>query len=73
LSEGDKMDCPVCKNHQRDINDVERRIGERLIDHNKMTKTTAERDNMASELHALASAKSHIESNYLKHRRLAQH
>jgi hypothetical protein len=66
------MDCPVCKNHQRDINDVQRRIGERLIDY-EMTKRTVERDDMASELQALASAKSRIESNYLKHRRLAQH
>jgi hypothetical protein len=66
------MECIVCKNLERDMRDIQRRIAERTIDQQRVS-TTTEKKNIAFELGALAASKSEIKGRYLKHRNSATH
>ena len=66
------MECIVCKNLERDVKDIERRIAERLIDQQRVG-TVALKQNIGLELGALAASKSEIEGKYLKHRKSSSH
>jgi hypothetical protein len=59
------MECIVCKNLERDMRDVQRRIAERSIDHQRVG-TVALKQNIGLELGALAASKSEMEGRYLK-------
>ena len=66
------MECIVCKNLERDVMDIKRRIAERLIDQQRVV-TTAIKQNIGLELGALAASKSEIESKYARHRKVPPH
>jgi hypothetical protein len=66
------MECIVCKNLERDVRDIQRRITERLIDQQRVG-TVALKQNIGLELGVLAASKSEIEGRYLKHKRSSPH
>ncbi len=66
------MDCIVCKNLERDINDVQRKIDELQSDLRKV-KIAIEKENIGFEISALTTCRSEIESQYLKHRKSSAH
>jgi hypothetical protein len=66
------MECIVCKNFERDMSDIQRRIVERTTEQ-RTVRTTTEKKNIGFELGALSASRSEIESLYLKHRNFATH
>ena len=66
------MECIVCKNLERDVNDIQRRIEELLIVQRKVN-TASEKDNTGFEMSALTASRSEIEGRYKKHRKSFPH
>jgi hypothetical protein len=66
------MECIVCKNHQRDVMDIQRKIAELTSGHGKIM-TAGEKEDIRLVLTALAASKSEIEGRYLKHRKSPPH
>jgi low affinity Fe/Cu permease len=66
------MECIVCKNLERDTNDIQRKIDELRSDLRKI-KTASEKEYIAFEMSALGASKSEIEGRYLKHRKSSPH
>jgi hypothetical protein len=66
------MDCIVCKNLERDVNDIQRKTEELMIDQRKV-KTASEKENTWFEITALSASRSEVEGRYLKHRKSFPH
>ena len=66
------MECIVCKNLERDVKDIERKIAELMIDQ-KRVKTASEKQNIELEIQALAASSSETEGKYLKHKKSLSH
>ena len=62
------MECIVCKNLERDVKDIERKIAELMIDQ-KSVKTASEKENIELEIHALAASR----CKCLKHKKSSSH
>ncbi len=67
-----EMECIVCKNLERDVNDIQRRIEELLIVPRRVN-TASEKEYIAFEMSALAASRSEIEGRYKKHRKSFPH
>ena len=66
------MECIVCKNLERDVKDIERKIAELMIDQ-KRVKTASEKEYIELEIQALAASRSETEGKYLKHKKSSSH
>jgi hypothetical protein len=66
------MECIVCKNLERDVKDIERKIAELMIDQ-KRVKTASEKEYIELEIQALAASRSETEGKYLKHKKSSYH
>jgi len=65
------MECIVCKNLERDVKDIERKIAELTIDQ-KRVKTASE-ENIKFEIQALAASRAETQGKYLKHKMSSSH
>jgi len=66
------MECIVCKNLERDVKDIERKIAELMIDQ-KRVKTASEKENIKFEIQALAASRAETEGKHLKHKTSSSH
>lgn len=66
------IECIVCKNLERDVNDIQRKIEELMLAHGKITRAS-EKENTWFEISALRASRSEIEGRYLKNRRSSAH
>jgi hypothetical protein len=66
------MECIVCKNLERDVKDIERKIAELMIDQ-KRVKPPSEKEKITLEIRALAASRAETEGKYLKHKKSSFH
>jgi hypothetical protein len=66
------MNCVVCRAQERDLNDIQRRIADLVIDLRRAV-TVAGRDHIGLEVRALAAAKAELERRHLQHKKSSQH
>ena len=66
------MTCVVCDAQRRDVNDVEQRIAELIVDQRRCWDPI-QKDFLALEIRALEAAKKQFEGKFLKHRNSARH